>query len=176
MSSSLLDSPVFGSAFADLLQANDQLEHVQDTNFGAQRLQVDDAVPFGLVIAGSLSGMQVDCQLGYLLWWKVVQYITLLAPKLQLAVSIQQLRPWTKAFGRSLCVVIDELQYRGQLLFMVLNGRACQRPGAALGNSFSALLVSLRFLMRWASSATTMSHVFRTSDCALWPMSERRLS
>ena len=47
----------FRIGVADLLQASDELEHMLHADLGAERLQVDDSVLFGLVVAGALSGV-----------------------------------------------------------------------------------------------------------------------
>ena len=45
---------------ADLLEPGDELEHMLDPDLGAEGLQVDDAVPFGLVVAAALLRVQFD--------------------------------------------------------------------------------------------------------------------
>ena len=100
-----------------------------DADLGAERLQIDDAVPFGLVVAVPLARVQRDRHLANLLRWKIVEHVDLLAAQLQLAVPRQQLHAGPVPLRCAWIVVIDELQYRRQLLFVILDGRPCQGPG-----------------------------------------------
>ena len=45
----------------------------------------------------------------------------------------------TVALWRSRTVIVNELQYRGQLLLMILDGRTSQRPGAHSSQSFQRI-------------------------------------
>ena len=120
-----------GIGVADLLEARDEFEYMLDAHLGAEGLQVDDSLLLGHLVAPALRGVQFDGNLRHQFRRQILQDVILLAAELQFPVALSQLVAGPVLPAVALLVVVDELQDRSQLLFVVLDRRAGQGPGAA---------------------------------------------
>ena len=122
-----------GVGVAYLLEPRDEFQDVAHLDFGAQFPQVDDAFLLGFFITPALPIAQFDRGHRDQLIGQVVQDLAFLAAELQFRVTPHKFGAGRVAFRAFAGVVVDELEDGRQLVLVVLDRRAGERPRALSG-------------------------------------------
>ena len=120
--------PGRGVGVAYLLEPHNERENMRDADFRAERPQIHDAFPFGSLVIAALRGAQFDGVHRDEFLGQIVQNLALLPAQLQFRVTPHQRGAGRVALRLSRGIVVNELEDRGQLVLLILDRRAGQRP------------------------------------------------